>query len=526
MKKLLTILACAMLLSAVGCNKTPEQPAQNNAPAANAAAPAATDAATPAADAAAPAADAAAPATDAAAPAAADAANPAASLNVDPASLAVPENAIKTESGLAILKLRPNDAGAAIQPTDFIQVNYIGWTTDGQAFDASVLHGEDSTVFAIEGLIAGMKEALSLAKEGEKIRAWIPENLAYAGVPGAPQGTLIFDFDIQKIVTPQKPPMDIPEDAIKLENGVAYRIIKSNPSAPLLSVNDIVTLSFSGWLQETGKLFHTSLMSEPLHAPVNNFFTGWKSVLPSVRSGETFQVWVPQEHGISPTGADGLTGTLVFEVTVDEVTQLPKPPADVAAAPEDAEVTASGLAFKVLKAGTGTEHPTRNSVVSVNYSGWTTDGTLFDSTVIHGGPAQFPVSAVIPGWTEGLQLMVPGESRRFWIPAELAYKDNPSGPQGTLVFDVELLSILGELPEEFLQQAHAADAAAAPAADAAAAPTADAAAAPAADAAAAPAADAAAAPAADAAAAPAADAAAAPAADAAAAPAADAVPAG
>ena len=456
MKKILTILACILLFAAVGCNKKPEQqPVAQDA----AAAPASADAAP----------DAAAAPADAADPHAGHMHNDAAAAyHVDPASLAIPDNATKTESGLAILKTRPNDAGQAIQETDFIRVSYTGWTfSDGHAFDASALHGEPTTVFGIEGLIPGMKEALSLAKEGEMIRVWIPENLAYAGVPGAPQGMLVFDFDIQKIVTPNMPPKEIPEDAVKLDNGVAYRIVDAKPEAALLDVNDIVTLSFAGWSQETGKLFHSSMMGEPLRAPVNAFFPGWKSVLPSVRIGETFQAWVPQELGISPTGADGLAGTLIFEVHVDDVTKLPPPPADVAAAPEDAEKTASGLASKVLKAGTGTDHPKANSVVSVNYTGWTTDGNMFDSSLMNGSPAQFPLNAVIAGWTEGLQLMVVGETRRFWIPEELAYKGNPNAPQGTLVFDVELIEILGELPAELM--APPADAPAAPA-DAPAAP--------------------------------------------------------
>jgi photosystem II stability/assembly factor-like uncharacterized protein len=122
--------------------------------------------------------------------------------------------------------------------------------------------------------------------------------------------------------------------------------------------------------------------------------------------------------------------------------QLP-PPADVAAAPADAITTPSGLASKVLKPGTGTEHPTLASTVKVHYSGWTTDGQMFDSSVIRGEPSSFGVSRVIRGWTEGVQLMVKGEKRRFWIPAALAYGDTPraGAPRGMLVFDVELFDI-------------------------------------------------------------------------------------
>jgi peptidylprolyl isomerase len=115
-------------------------------------------------------------------------------------------------------------------------------------------------------------------------------------------------------------------------------------------------------------------------------------------------------------------------------------PPDVAAPPTDAMRTATGIASKVLKPGTGTRHPRPNSRVLVHYTGWTTDGKMFDSSVKRGDPIAFGLDGVIPGWTEGVQMMVEGEKRRFWIPAKLAYEGR-SGPQGMLVFDVELLRI-------------------------------------------------------------------------------------
>jgi FKBP-type peptidyl-prolyl cis-trans isomerase len=122
--------------------------------------------------------------------------------------------------------------------------------------------------------------------------------------------------------------------------------------------------------------------------------------------------------------------------------QEPTVPPDVAAAPKDAQVTASGLASKVLVKGNGTAHPTLESEVTVHYSGWTTDGKMFDSSVQRGEPATFPLNRVIKGWQEGVQLMVVGEKRRFWIPGALAYDNSTraGAPKGTLVFDVELLS--------------------------------------------------------------------------------------
>ncbi len=116
-------------------------------------------------------------------------------------------------------------------------------------------------------------------------------------------------------------------------------------------------------------------------------------------------------------------------------------PDDVAAPPGDAIKTKSGLASKVLVAGTGKDHPGPTDKVKVHYTGWTKDGQMFDSSVTRGEPITFPLNGVIPGWTEGVQLMVVGEKRRFWIPAALAYGDRArnGAPSGDLVFDVELL---------------------------------------------------------------------------------------
>ena len=145
---------------------------------------------------------------------------------------------------------------------------------------------------------------------------------------------------------------------------------------------------------------------------------------------------------------------------------VPKPPAppvpksqpapeDVAAAPEGAEKTESGISSRVLQEGTGTSHPKADEKVKVHYSGWQTDGYNFDSSLSRGVPATFGLNQVIKGWTEGVQLMVEGEKRRFWIPGELAYGKlegelppigengkRPGRPLGQLCFDIELIKIL------------------------------------------------------------------------------------
>ena len=106
--------------------------------------------------------------------------------------------------------------------------------------------------------------------------------------------------------------------------------------------------------------------------------------------------------------------------------------------------TKSGLQYRKLKDGNG-NRPTANSTVKVHYTGKLIDGTIFDSSVERGEPMEFPVGAVIPGWTEGLQLMDEGSKYMLYIPYNLAYGENPAGeipPGSTLIFEVELIKII------------------------------------------------------------------------------------
>lgn len=108
-------------------------------------------------------------------------------------------------------------------------------------------------------------------------------------------------------------------------------------------------------------------------------------------------------------------------------------------------VTSSGLQYEVIKKGTGAK-PTLTSVVKVLYHGTLIDGTVFDSAVERGEPAEFGVNQVIPGWTEALQLMSTGSKWKLYIPQELAYGARQMGdkikPYSTLIFEVELLEIV------------------------------------------------------------------------------------
>lgn len=115
------------------------------------------------------------------------------------------------------------------------------------------------------------------------------------------------------------------------------------------------------------------------------------------------------------------------------------------AASKEFKTTESGLRYLVVKEGTGAQ-PKAEDAVTVHYTGRLLDGTVFDSSVERGEPATFPLNRVIPGWTEGLQLMKEGGKTIFYIPSKLAYGENgtpngPIGPNADLIFEVELIKV-------------------------------------------------------------------------------------
>ena len=225
-------------------------------------------------------------------------------------------------------------------------------------------------------------------------------------------------------------------DAMKTPSGLATKVIARGTGKDHPSKDDVVVVHYTGWKTD-GTMFDSSVAkAKPAIFGVSRVIAGFGEGLQLMVAGEKRRLWIPES--LAYKGQREPTGTLVFDV---ELIDIPShPPADVKAPPADAKKTASGLAYKVLKEGVGGRHPRPAGSVTVNYTGWTTDGKMFDSSVVHGEPATFQVDGVIPGWTEGLQLMYEGEKTRFWIPENLAYKGKQA-PYGMLVFDVELLKI-------------------------------------------------------------------------------------
>jgi peptidylprolyl isomerase len=232
-----------------------------------------------------------------------------------------------------------------------------------------------------------------------------------------------------------------PEDAVVTESGLATKVIVEGNGTKNPGPRDAVTAHYTGWTTD-GKMFDSSVSrGQPVQFPLDRVIPGWSEGVQMMVVGEKRRMWIPED--LAYAGRAGApAGMLVFDVELLAFKPAPEPPpvpADVAAPPADAEVTESGLASKILEPGDGEEKPKASSRVTVHYTGWTTDGEMFDSSVVRGTPATFGLNQVIAGWTEGLQLMVAGEKRRLWIPEELAYQGRPGAPAGMLVFDVELI---------------------------------------------------------------------------------------
>jgi FKBP-type peptidyl-prolyl cis-trans isomerase len=236
-----------------------------------------------------------------------------------------------------------------------------------------------------------------------------------------------------------------PADAQKTATGLAYKVMSPGSGTVHPTDADLVKVATSFWTKESQEVKPGTFGAPTTPMQMNRIMLpGLKEAISLMTTGQKLRVWVPEKLAFA--GAAGKPkGPLMVDVVLLDVTAVPVAPADVMAPPADALRSKSGLASKVLKPGTGTVHPKGSSNVTVHYSGWTTDGKMFDSSVLGGKPISFPLDGVIKGWTEGVQLMVTGESRRFWIPGKLAYdgSDRQDAPKGMLVFDIELIAIDG-----------------------------------------------------------------------------------
>ncbi|HXN23011.1 MAG TPA: FKBP-type peptidyl-prolyl cis-trans isomerase [Candidatus Dormibacteraeota bacterium] len=244
-----------------------------------------------------------------------------------------------------------------------------------------------------------------------------------------------------------------PADAPLTESGVATKVLKPGTGIEHPAGNDCAVLAFTAWKRD-GTLFATSKsMGDSAVQCLSTAIVGVAETLKRMVVGEKRRIWVPAELSYveghqhtqkRPEDEKPPDLDLTFDLELVSIMKAPVTPTDLTAAPIDAVKTPSGLAYKVLVRGTGTEHPSVKSHAKLHFSGWTSTGKLIETTVTSGHPAVVFVSTTPVAWREILPLMVAGGKVRVWIPSELAFGEKPANrhnPPGSLVYEFELLEL-------------------------------------------------------------------------------------
>ncbi len=366
---------------------------------------------------------------------------------------APPADATTTPSGLIYKKLVTNETGARPTRNDIVLVNYTGWRqATGETFFSNRERGQPLPLNLSQSA-PGFAEALPLLRQGEKAVLWLPPSIGYKAPPttGSPE-TLVYEIEVVDI-TPAPPiPANVgqpPANAETLKSGIKLAVVRPGTGKDKARPYDNVTFNYTAW-DSTGRMIDTTeLRKRAVTAPPYKQSIAMGEMLTSMTAGQRVRFWVAAEkmtNNGKPVG--GVTqGLLCYEV---EILQISKPahepppaPPDVARPPAGAKRTGKGVSYRLLKPGNSKDgkHPTSADSVKVHYTGWTTDGHMFDSSELRGEPATFALTGVVAGWTDGIPVMTVGDRVRFWIPEELAYQGAAGKPAGMLVFDVELLEI-------------------------------------------------------------------------------------
>lgn len=344
-----------------------------------------------------------------------------------------------------VKRLQPG-SGARPGRNDTVSVNMNGWRLNGDTFLTT--KSRNRPVQQSLALLApGFAAAVQTMQPGERAMIWVPPELGYMGEPQSQPETTVYEVELVSFESAPPTPPDTaapPANAIRQPSGLASIVVKPGTGRERPRFFDGVSFHYTAW-DSTGRMFDSSEMRKrPKTTWGFHEWPGIEEALTLMVVGERRRVWLPPE--LADTSLPGLPrGLLTYELELLEVkpmTAPPPAPPDVAGPPPDAKKTAGGVFYKVLVPGRGTARPGPDDQVKVNYAGWRTNGRLFDSSLVRGMPAEFPVSRLIPGWKDALQTMVEGEKARFWIPQELAYNGEPGRPQGMLVLELELLDIL------------------------------------------------------------------------------------
>ncbi|HVR62842.1 MAG TPA: FKBP-type peptidyl-prolyl cis-trans isomerase [Polyangia bacterium] len=249
------------------------------------------------------------------------------------------------------------------------------------------------------------------------------------------------------------PPPDVaspPPDVETTPSGLRTRVLTAGTGARHPAATDIVEVQYTGW-RKSGGFFEGTGPSERIRLDRAEIVPGLSEGIGLMVEGERRRLWVPfaLAYGARPNHANAPAEDMTYDVTLLRIVPLPPTPADVGAAPSNARRSRSGLRYLPLRRGAGGAHPAPDGFVRLRETMWTPDGRLFFTSLRHADIVRWPVADLLPGVAEAIEMMVPGDRWRLWLPGALAYGERTPGespppfapPRGPIIVDVVLFGV-------------------------------------------------------------------------------------
>jgi peptidylprolyl isomerase len=351
-----------------------------------------------------------------------------------------------TSSGLQIKFLQYYPKNTAAKSGCRVSVNYVGKLLNDTVFDSSYKRGKAFSFVLGEGsVIKGWEEGIAYMHEGDSAILTIPPELGYGAtakgtIPA--NSTLVFNVVLEKVSVP----FDTKgKDTVKTASGLEYIVVSKGRGIKVDSGMN-VTVHYTGYFED-GSIFDSSVeRDEPISIPIGTgkVIKGWDEGITYLSVGDKARLFIPYglAYGEAARGPIPAKSNLIFDVEIIKAEKIVSAlPYDVKG--KDTIITASGLKYIKVQESTG-KQAVKGNTVKVHYTGYFTNGKMFDSSVERGEAFEFELGAgkVIKGWDEGIALLKVGEKARLIVPYTLGYGVNDFYDipgKSTLIFDVELL---------------------------------------------------------------------------------------